>query len=158
MLHLNVQAPHSSSEDHLSWLHAFSLLTDESKRMVLLQNRNFRCFHFSHVSYLKGQDTGSRKDPNPYRKSNPSLLIFYYSLGTRGWVSATAGSGSQPQGSQAFLCLFHSVLPVVVPDLGEASACPGNLRSWAYMERNQGIGSVGLKVPALPCFQTVGRA
>lgn len=126
-----------------------SLSTDKSKGMVSLWDRNFRCFRLSHVSYLEGKDTGSMEDPNPYGKSNPSLLIFYCSLGIRGWVSVAAGSGSQPQDSQAFLCLFHSALPVVVPDLDEASTCPGNLRSWAYTERNQGIGSVGVQVLAL---------
>lgn len=65
----------------------------------------------------------------PFRKRVNALLIFYYSLGIRGWASAAAGSGSQPHGSQAFLCLFHSALPVGVPDLDEAGACSGNLRS-----------------------------
>lgn len=85
------------------------------------------------------------------------MLIFYYSLGIRGWVSAAAGSGSQPHGSQAFLCLFHSALPVGGQDLDEASACSGNLGA-GHAEKNYGIGRVAVQVPALPCFQTVVRA
>lgn len=80
-------------------------------------------------SHLGGKETGGREDPNPYRKRVNALLIFYYSLGIRGWASAAAGWGSQPHGSQAFLCLFHSALPVGVPDLDEAGACSGHLRS-----------------------------
>jgi hypothetical protein len=46
---------------------------------------------------FKGKEMGSRRPPDLYRKRNPSLLIFYNSLGSKGQAVATAASGFQPQ-------------------------------------------------------------
>lgn len=158
--YLNVHVTHNSDDYTLNQLHELNLSTDKGRGIVWLQDRIFRCFHFSSISYSQGKDKGSREDSQPLEEKESFIVNFLLLSGQQGmWASARPGSGFQSQDCQAFLYLFSSALPVVALELlAEASVCLGKSQElalhWEELWHWPGWSSS----PAPPCFQTAVKA